>query len=235
MIITVCSVAIMISINRFSWGHFALYTKKAKRAAAAAAAEQAQAATSITTAAPQAAPQQQQTQQYSSMSGFGGPRSTMVLMETDGGLPRMAWGIVAFCSVLFFAVVLTSQSPLFVAFRRRTWQRLRGEREGVEEEEEDEGLLSDSKGSASWGVAEGCSAAGYGSAQPSNVPTFQQATFQPAAGSKQPAVTVSVSGGGFRRSPHANAVRQRFDHMVATMLPEGPQRLHTAAIPLAVM
>ena len=232
MIITVCSVAIMISINRFSWSHFALYTsKKAKRAAAAAAAQQAQAATSITTA-PQSAPQEQQTQQFTATSGFGGPRSTMVLMETDGGLPRMAWGIVAFCSVLFFAVVLTSQSPLFVAVRRRTWQRLRGEREGVEEEEEDEGLLSDSKGSASWGAAEG---AGYGSAQASNVPTFQQATFQPAAGSKQPAVTVSVSGGGFRRNPHANAVRQRFDHMVATMLPDGPPRLHNPGIPLSVL
>ena len=228
MIICVCSVAIVISINRFSWGNFSLRgapTGKASKKGGAGDAGGAALSTPTATASDAHATTAKYAQEQP--IEFGGPRSSLMLLQTDSGLRLgpLSWAIAAFCWSTSFAILLTSQSPLFVLFRRRLWRQLQGVHAG---DDEDAGLLGSSMGSASWGKMKvGGGAAGYGSAEPSDVPAFE-------AVCRPPAAAVSVSGGSLQRLPRASAEERRWDRMVATMLPEGRSRLHADRVPFHV-
>jgi hypothetical protein len=233
MIIVVCSVAIIISINRFSWSHYHMLDRKAGGGGSSTTFAQA----------PLAQPQQQQQQQQPQQlqlqqpsSGFGGPRSTLMIMQTNDTAGSMAplWGVVVFCCCMSMAIVITSRSPVLIEWRRRLRHQLQGVRAG---DDEDDGLMG-SEGTASWGKAKGeaggaagygSAAAGYGTAMASDVPAFET------AGPPRAAAAVSVSGGGFRRVPHADALQQRWDQMVATMMPDGRARLRTSSIPFTIV
>jgi hypothetical protein len=213
MVIVVCSVAIMISINRFSWSHYSALIKEHEGGAGGAVPTAGDAPAA---GAPVVYAQQQQQQQPQQ---FGG-RSSMMLRQTNTGvrLGPLSWGIAGFCCSATIAIMVTSQSPLFVMFRRQLWHQVQGVRAG---DDEDELLLGSSMGAYSWSGADGGGVAGYGSAKASDVPAFEAARPPPAS-------AVVVSGGAFQRLPHANAVRQRWDRVVATMMPEGRARLRTS-------
>ena len=244
MIIIVCSVAIVISINRFSWGMVTHRVSHGQNSGGQGAAGPAPAQGSVImygqqqqqqqqqSPGPGPGPQQQKRQQQQDLVQpalqAGDPKSNLMLLQTDSG-PRLGpvlWSITLLSCGVVLAILIFSKHPLFAAFRRNLRRELRGERAGEDcEEEEDEGLLR----GGMMGVVPR-PASGYGSAAASSVPAFEAARPPPgAAAAAAAAAAVSVSGGGsFRRLPPANALQQRWDNIVATMLPDGPQRLHTA-------
>ena len=253
MIIIVCSVAIGISIQRFSWTHFSMATRAESKKhvappgpftmsiLASGAAKTAQAASPQFGIMAATNAQQQQQQQHNMPPAqpspveyvepplqFGGPKSGMILLQIQPSVRAASWAVVVFCSSMTGAVMLTSRSPLFVAFR----QQLRGAHACGDEEA---GLLG-SYGGGGWSMPRsdwGGEAVSYGSAGASSVPAFEAAVPAP-KGAAAAAAGVSVSAGGFRRLLHADAAKRRWDQMVAVMLPEG-RRMHSSQIPMAAL
>jgi uncharacterized membrane protein YidH (DUF202 family) len=207
MIIVVCSVAILISINRFSWERFAV-TPHNDKAQTPLASHQAQ-----------AEPLQ-----------LGGPRGSLMLRQTSSGLRLgvLPWVVAAFVC-LSAAAIVTSQSPGFTAFRQHMWGQLLGSHAGTHEGEP---LLGGSKKDDGWvaGDAGGSAAGSYGSAEVSGVVAWQPAE-------PPPDVAITISGDHVcRRLPHVGAEQQRWDQIVATVLPEERRtRLHASNVPLNIV
>jgi hypothetical protein len=209
MIILVCSVAIVISVNRFSWSGILGHGTAAAPVAPTGPTH------------PVVAQEQPQPQ-------FSGPHSSVIMLRSDMYM-RLGpvWLAVAALLLCLFAVALvaTSKAPALVAFRRQLRQQVRGALAGGDDREPESGKGGDNKVGASGEKPDAPHGAGYGSAQPSDVPAFEP------AGS--PGDDEAAAVGGFQRLPRANVVRRRWDHMVARMMPEDARsRLHTTQFPL---
>lgn len=228
MIIIVCSVAIVISINRFSWGSFDVRDHDKKKDGGVASSSGAMPLALAASAISQQQSQQQVLAAQPQPIPFGDPKTSLMLRQTDSGvrLGLLSWSIAGFCCATVVLVLTRSQLPVFVVFRRNFGKQLHHHEQAMEVNEE-EGLLGGSKEAASWGKqAVGDCGPSYGSAKPSDVPLFDNAIVVSAS--------ADTSGGAFRRLPHGSAAERRWELKVATMLPEGRSRMRASPIPFAI-
>ena len=217
MIIVVCSVAIGISVNRFNWSHF---IHRGAAPAIIAASDNG------SDAPPQV---------YTQSVQFGGPKSSIMLLQASSQsgvhLAPLSWAVAGFCICMFATVLVTSRSPLFVAYRRRVWRQLRGEHAGQLSEEEDYGLLQTSKYEAALsrgsGLAQQGSAGGYGTGQAGAALAYSK----PAAADAHVVDVPEPAAPSPRAGADAAAEQRRWEQLCAINLPADRVRLHASQVP----
>jgi hypothetical protein len=209
-------------VNRFNWSHFI------HRGAAA----QAMIAASDSNGSGNSPPQV-----YSQSVQFGGPKSSIMLLQASSPsgvhLAPLSWAVAGFCIAMFATVVVTSRSPLFVAYRRRVWRQLRGEHAGQQSEEEDYGLLQSSKYEAALsrgaGLAQQGGAGGYGTGEAGAALAYAK---PPPADAHVVDVPAAPSP---RAGADAAAEQRRWEQLCAINLPADRVRLHASQVPIGVV